>query len=72
MGGTRQAQIGNTILNIGGDIILGVDDLEINSADELVKHVKKKKPGEGLLLKIFRNGETKNIGLILEKKPRVN
>ena len=44
-GGNRQIQVGNVQLTVGGDVIVQVDQFEVKDADDLIRHIREKKPG---------------------------
>lgn len=55
-----------------GDVVLEVDGIEVNEANELQQQVAVKRPGESVTLRIIRDGEsiTKNVMLkLLEQDP---
>ncbi len=48
-----------------GDIILKIDDIKINSANELVEYIQTKKPGECVDIKVKRNRKRNKIQVCL-------
>ena len=52
-----------------GDIILGVDDHEIVNNRDLIDHVSSLPPGEKVELRLFRNGKTLDVDLVLGERP---
>jgi S1-C subfamily serine protease len=69
-GGNRQVQVGNLLLKAGGDVITGIDQLEIKDADDLIKHLRERKPGDTIHMKIFRNGKFRDMRVTLQERPR--
>ncbi len=69
-GGNRQIQMGNTLFVIGGDVITQVDKFEVNNADDLIKHIRERKPGETVSLKVYRDGKTKDLKITLQERPK--
>ncbi len=69
-GATKQAQIGNFLHPLGGDIIVQVDGTPINSADELIRYLRERKIGETITLKIIRNGKFQEVKVTLQERPK--
>jgi putative serine protease PepD len=69
-GGNRQIQAGNTVFTVGGDVITQVDQFEVKNADDLIKHIRERKPGEVVTLKILRDEQFKEVKIILQERPR--
>lgn len=69
-GATRQVRLGNTIVAIGGDIILQIDGKKAESGDVLIRYLREKRPGDRALLTVLRGGKTINVPLTLGKRPR--
>lgn len=69
-GGTEEVVIGNTILVVGGDILVAVDGEKIESSDTLRRILKQKKPGETLRLTFYRGSKKKTVKVILDERPR--
>ncbi len=69
-GATRQVRLGNTIVAIGGDIILQIDGKKVESGDVLIRYLREKHPGDRVLLTVLRGSKTINMPLTLGKRPR--
>jgi len=69
-GGNRQVQVGNSLLLVGGDVVTQIDQFEVKDSDDLIKHIRERKPGEAVNLKIFREGKVKEIKVTLQERPR--
>jgi len=69
-GGNRQFQAGNVQLIVGGDVITRVDQREVKDADDLIKYIRERKPGDAVTLKILRDGQFMEVNITLQEKPR--
>jgi len=69
-GGNRQVQAGNVQLTVGGDVITQVDQHEVKDADDLIKHIRERKPGDVAVLKVLRDGQFKEVRITLQERPR--
>jgi len=69
-GGNRKIQVGNMIAMVGGDIVTKVDQYDVKTNDELIHYIREKKPGDTVLLKVFRNGDFVDVKLTLGERPR--
>jgi putative serine protease PepD len=69
-GGNEEVVIGNTILIVGGDIIVAADGENVESSEAFYRILKRKKPGETLQVDLYRNGEKKAVNVRLEERPR--
>ncbi len=58
------------IVQIGGDVIVGVEDEEVKTFDDLISFLSRRgKVGDVITLKIIRNGEPMAVELTLEARP---
>ncbi|MBU1209338.1 MAG: trypsin-like peptidase domain-containing protein [Proteobacteria bacterium] len=69
-GANKQAQIGNFIHPVGGDIIIQADKSEVNAAEELIKYLRDRKIGDVVTLKIIRDGKIREVKVTLQERPR--
>jgi len=70
-GGNRRVRIGNRILIVGGDVVAAADGRSIETADQLIRIIRDKRPGDLLSLEIYQGGLTrKKVNLELEERPR--
>ena len=69
-GGTRQVQVGNTLLVIGGDIIVRADETEITTAEDIIRYVREKKIGDVIHLRIHRDGKFREVKIKLQERPK--
>lgn len=68
-GGDQQAQIAGQTLVLGGDVIIGADGKDINTADDLAGVVAGKAPGTKVTFKIKRGNETLTKTVTLGNRP---
>ena len=69
-GGNQKVQVGNMIAVVGGDIVVKVDQHEVKTNDELIHYIREKKPGDTILLKVYRKGDFVDVKLTLGERPR--
>jgi len=69
-GGNQRVQVGNMIVIVGGDIVVKADQHDVKTHDELIRYIREKKPGETLLLKVFRKGNFEEVKVTLGERPR--
>jgi putative serine protease PepD len=70
-GGNQRVQVGNMIVIVGGDIVVKVDQHDVKTNDELIRYFREKKPGDTILLHVFRNGKFEGVEVTLGEKPRI-
>ncbi|MDI6756261.1 MAG: trypsin-like peptidase domain-containing protein [Thermodesulfobacteriota bacterium] len=69
-GANKQAQIGNFLHPVGGDIIIQVDQLEVKDAEETIKYLRERKIGDVVNFKIIRDGKTREVKVTLQERPK--
>lgn len=69
-GGSKMVQVGNALIPVGGDVVLEVDGRPVGSSEELVREIRKRKPGDKVALKIFRERRSLEVTVILGERPR--
>jgi S1-C subfamily serine protease len=69
-GGNQKIQVGNTILIAGGDIVVKVDQHEVKTNDELIRYIREKKPGDTIVLHVYRKGDFLDVKVTLGERPR--
>jgi len=69
-GGNRSIIIGRYRLPIGGDIITAIDDDPISAETDIDRVLNKKKVGDTVNLKIYRNGRLMEISVTLMERPQ--
>ena len=69
-GGDRTVLIGGQEVNVGGDVIVGVDGLDVRNLNDLVVYMERNKlPGDTISLKIIRDGSEMTKPLLLGSRP---
>jgi S1-C subfamily serine protease len=69
-GGNQRVQVGNMIVIVGGDIVVKADQHDVKTNDELIRYIREKKPGDAILLKVFRKGNFEEVKVTLGERPR--
>jgi S1-C subfamily serine protease len=69
-GGNQKVQVGNMIVLMGGDIVVKADQREVKTNDELIHYIREKKPGDTVLLKVFRKDSFIDMKVTLSERPR--
>jgi S1-C subfamily serine protease len=69
-GGTNQVQVAGTLVTIGGDIIIGVNDARITNMDDLSTYLEEfTSPGQTISVALVRANETLTASVTLEARP---
>jgi S1-C subfamily serine protease len=73
-GGNVEAKIGGGEVNVGGDIIVGIDGKQIKSAETLTADIESKKPGETISVELLRadgsgSYSKKTFKVVLTQRP---
>jgi S1-C subfamily serine protease len=61
--------IGNQRLGIGGDFITAIDGKPVSEPDAITRVIARKRPGDVVSLKIFRDGRTSDVQVKLGEAP---
>lgn len=69
-GGNQRIQVGNMIVIVGGDIVVKANQHEVKTHDDLIRYIREKRPGEPIILKVYRKGEFMDIKVTLGERPR--
>jgi S1-C subfamily serine protease len=69
-GGDQRVQVGNMIVLVGGDIVVKADQQEVKTNDELIRYIREKKPGDTILLKVFRKDSLIDLKVTLGERPK--
>ncbi len=69
-GGNQKIQVGNMIVFVGGDIVVKADQHDVKTNDELIHYIREKKPGDTILLKVYRKGDLIDVRVTLGERPR--
>lgn len=70
-GNNKIIQSGDTSLSIGGDVIVAIDETPVKTPKDLIKVIRKYKPGRKITLKILRDKNFQEVTIVLGEKPRV-
>jgi S1-C subfamily serine protease len=68
-GPTGQATIAGQTFPVGGDIITKVDGKAISGMDDVISAVNDHKPGDGITLTVFSDGQQKDVTVKLGDRP---
>jgi S1-C subfamily serine protease len=69
LGGNQSIDIGGQQVQIGGDIIIAVDDRAITSMEDLVVAMQQAEPGEEVTLTLVRDGQEMAVEVTLAERP---
>jgi len=70
-GGTQQVRMGNLILPLGGDIIIGIDGIPITSRKDLTVYLESKtKVGQKVQLEVQQGNQKRMVSVTLGERPR--
>ena len=67
-GGYKTAVINGMEMELGGDVIVGIDNTTVRKIDDIQSYLMTKKVGDQVSLLILRDGLPKKISLVLESK----
>lgn len=69
-GGSRTEMIENQEIKIGGDVIVGVDNTNVSSLEDVLVYLEfNKSPGDKIIFKIIRDGKSMNVEALLGERP---
>lgn len=70
-GGDRRAQIGNSIVVVGGDLIVKLNGQKIENADSVIREIRKMRPGDRANFEVIHwDGSRATVDVLLGEKPR--
>jgi putative serine protease PepD len=70
-GGRRRVRVGNTILRVGGDLLVEVDGRKIESMKSLIAYLEdQKRVGETVEFGILRNARRSKVTVVLGERPQ--
>ncbi len=64
-GAQRWAEVSNYEIGIGGDLIMEIDGNTMAERDSLTRYLRRRRPGDVITLKIFRDGKTSEVKITL-------
>jgi S1-C subfamily serine protease len=67
--GRSQVSVEGRRIAAGGDLITAVDGREVSGMDDVVAAVNAKRPGEELQLELLRDGERREVTVVLADRP---
>ncbi len=65
----KPVQYGRSVIYFGGDIIVNIDGLEVNSLEDLFSALEDNKPGESVEVKLIRGKKNITTTVILTERP---
>jgi S1-C subfamily serine protease len=69
-GGSRRIQVGNHILQVGGDVIVSMDGEPVTEADMVIRKIRKLRAGDRIRFEVVGSrGGVRKITLTLDQKP---
>jgi S1-C subfamily serine protease len=69
-GADRRVRLGRNVILAGGDIVTAIDGVPLESFDQLTIYLEtKKRPGDEVLLSIWRDGQEMTVSLTLDERP---
>jgi S1-C subfamily serine protease len=69
--GSEPVRYGSSVIYLGGDIIIAVDDMEVDSLADLYSALEDNKPGEKVTVEIRRGGRTIKTEVTLADREEV-
>jgi putative serine protease PepD len=69
-GGSKTVQVGNAVIPAGGDVVTALEGEAVRSSEELVRRIRKLRPGDQVRLRVMRDGKTLEVALVLGERPR--
>jgi len=73
IGSEKTIEVEGVKYQVGGDIILSVDKIEVRKIDDILIHLQRSKSiGDEMVLEILRDGRTTNTTIILQERPNGN
>ena len=70
-GGDKRAQIGNSIIVVGGDVIVKLNGEPIEDADSVIREIRRMRPGDRIRLEVIHwDGKRETITVVLGEQPK--
>ncbi|MBE43589.1 MAG: trypsin [Thaumarchaeota archaeon] len=71
-GSDRDVILDDREVKLGGDVVVGIDDMEVRKIDDILVYLEREKSvGDQLRLTIIRDGEIVEISIILGERPNI-
>ena len=67
-GATRQARVGNSLIGIGGDVIVEVDGRDVNASQEVTAVLEPRRPGERIPVTLIRDKRRISLEVTLQEE----
>ena len=68
--GSRRVNLGNTVLVVGGDIIVAIDGQPVATTGDLRGYIENNKhPGDSVTVTVLRDGQRQDVGVTLSERP---
>ena len=69
-GSVQTREVNGVTYSVGGDIIIGVDGMEVRKIDDILIHLQRQKSvGDEIELEVLRDGRSTTFVLVLEQRP---
>jgi S1-C subfamily serine protease len=70
-GGGRELEVEDTfeVVQVGGDIIIGIDDQPVDGMDGLITYLETRQVGDEVVVTVMRDGNEQEITVTLEERP---
>jgi S1-C subfamily serine protease len=69
-GGDEVVNLDNLAIEIGGDVIIGIDDVETRKLSDLLLYSERfRSPGDTVVFNVYRDGQIQSIELVLGERP---
>jgi S1-C subfamily serine protease len=70
-GAIRQERVGNVVMGVGGDLIVAADGRPIESATDLIRFIRSKRPGDSVAFALYSyEGVKRTVTVRLGERPR--
>jgi putative serine protease PepD len=69
-GGSKMVQVGNAVIPAGGDVVTALEGAPVASSEELIRAIRKQRPGDQVRLRVLRDGKSQDVALVLGERPR--
>ncbi len=69
-GASRRVRVGNSVIPVGGDVILALQGKEVISAQEMAAEIDRHKPGDRVTITILRDERRIDLSIVLQEAPK--
>lgn len=67
---SRAVRYGRTVIHLGGDIIVGIDETAVETLANLYEALEDKRPGDTVRVRYYRGRELHETAVVLSERPR--